>query len=107
MTQLSERQFAMLRTFVDEGVGYAMSLESAARFDQRPFRSMLKREYITYKASKGFMLTKMGHAAWTNFQAANIIRKDPKGALTSYFDPEYYKLHPAKVNMTQAYGARA
>ncbi|HEX6825896.1 MAG TPA: hypothetical protein VF077_06200 [Nitrospiraceae bacterium] len=97
MTRLSERQFKMLQTFADGGADFWLSLEDAAGYDQRPFRSMLMRQYVTYRAGKGFKMTKTGAKAWSDFLSCNITRKDPTGALTSYFDPEYYALRSSKA----------
>jgi len=92
MTRLSNRQYAMLRSFAEEAHDYYMKIEDAARFDQRPFRSMLLRGYITYIPALGFRITKVGGAAWREFLMTDIARKNPGLPLTSYFDPDAYGL---------------
>lgn len=90
MTRLSNRQYPMLRAFTDESSDFHMNLEEAARFDQRPFRSMLIREYISYKPGKGFHLTKSGRAAYHEFLETDILRRNPNLPLTAYFDADAY-----------------
>jgi hypothetical protein len=92
MTRLSNRQYPMLRTFADEREGFYMSIHDAQYYDQRPFRSMLIRRWIVYRASKGFHITREGRAAWREFQATEIARKNPTLPLTAYFDPGAYGL---------------
>ena len=48
MTRLSNRQYPMLHTFIASGSGFYMSIHEAQKFDQRPFRSLLIREWIAY-----------------------------------------------------------
>jgi len=56
MTRLSNRQFPMLKAFADRSY---MSVESAQLYDQRAFRSMLVRGWITYHAKRGFQITEL------------------------------------------------
>lgn len=93
MTRLSNRQYPLLRAFIDERPGYHMSIEKAQEYDQRPFRSMLIRKWLGYKEGKGFYLTAAGYDAWSEFISTNIFRADPSKPLTSYFDPKIYRLH--------------
>lgn len=74
----------MLKTFFDLGNGY-MTQEQARSFDQRPFRSMLMRQYIRYVPNRGFTITKYGRQQMIVFLATDIARKDPSQPLTSYF----------------------
>ena len=90
MTRLSNRQYTMLREFVRHGDGFHMSVEEAKKFDQRPFRSMLIREWISYRPSKGFYATKLGREAWHEFLHTPIARANPEAPLTSYFDANVY-----------------
>lgn len=93
MTRLSELQYPMLQHFVDKGYGtYHMSVEEAQTFDQRPFRSLLIRKWVSYNR-RGFFLTKDGARAWNEFHTRSIIRKDPSMPLTAYFDAKHYGLH--------------
>lgn len=96
MTRLSSLQYAMLRTFAEESRDEYMKVEDAARFDQRPFRSMLMRKYITYVPGLGFRITKDGGASWRSFLMTDIVRKNPKGPLTAYFDPDAYGMKARK-----------
>jgi hypothetical protein len=87
---LSNRQNPMLQAFVSLKEGEYMTIEQAQQFDQRPFRSMLIRGWVTYKRSHGFYLTKEGRKAWYDYQNTDIIRKNPTLPLTSYFDMDHY-----------------
>ena len=91
MILLSNRGYPMLRTFYDLGDKY-MTQEEAKQWDQRPFRTMLIRGYIQYRLNRGFKITKVGKRALMEFLATDIARKDPSKPLTSYFDPDAYKL---------------
>ena len=97
MTRLSNRQYPLLRTFYDMGPLQYMSIEDAQAFDQRPFRSMLIREWVSYKPKHGFHITKKGRAAYIEFQDTSIERQNKSLPLTSYFDPTAYGLHAKKV----------
>ena len=102
---LSPRQYPMLQIFADEQEDYRMSIEEAQHFDQRPFRSMLMREYVVYRRGEGFKLTKLGREAWGTFHQTDIARKNPLAPLTSYFDPTAYGLKLAKVHVMAKKGA--
>jgi hypothetical protein len=91
MTRLSNRQYPMLRAFME--VHY-MSLSEAQKWDQRPFRSMLIREWVAYRPGHGFHVTRAGRDAWNEFQNTVIFRQDPNRPLTRYFDPAFYGLRP-------------
>lgn len=97
MISLSNRQYPMLQTFAEAGDGFYMSITEAQGYDQRPFRSMLYRKWITFKPGRGFRLTKDGQLAWYRFFHTKIFRKDPSLPLTSYFDPEMYKLRVTSI----------
>jgi len=96
MTRLSNRQFPMLSALYDNCADHYMSIEEAQQFDQRPFRSMLIRGWCAYRASRGFHITKEGKAAMHEFKTTDIMRKNPLGPLTKYFDPTAYGLAPSK-----------
>jgi hypothetical protein len=81
----------MLKALYDLGGDY-MSIKEAQAFDQRPFRSMLIREYAVYVPGRGFRITNDGKAAYHEFLATDIARKDPTLPLTAYFDPTAYGL---------------
>ncbi len=87
---LSNRQNPMLQAFVGLGPQEYMSLDQAKAFDQRPFRSLLIRGWISYRRSHGFFLTKEGKQAWYTYQHTDIARKNPTQPLTAYFNPEHY-----------------
>lgn len=90
MTRLSNRQYPMLRQFAKQPDGYHMSIETAQQFDQRPFRSMLIRQWISFRPGKGFHITRKGLEAWEEFGHTSIKRADPSSPLTAYFDPAAY-----------------
>jgi hypothetical protein len=92
MTRLSNLQYPMLETF---STGLYMSIESAQHFDQRPFRSMLIRQWITYRPGRGFHITTQGRKAHAEFHHTEIARKNPTLPLTSYFDPTAFGLRVA------------
>jgi hypothetical protein len=99
MTRLSNRQYPMLQTFVNQAAGWYMTIPQAQEYDQRPFRSMLIQGWIAYAPTRGFHITRKGRAAWQEFQSTEIHRKNPLLPLTSYFDPNAYglrKLHVMK-----------
>jgi len=91
MKTFSGRQYAMLQTLASGQTLY-LSIKEAQAFDQRPFRSMLIRKWIAYKAGRGFYATKEGREAWHNFHQTDIARKNPTLPLTAYFDPTAYGL---------------
>ena len=96
MTRLSNRQFPMLRVFVEAGPASFMTIEEAQHFDQRPFRSMLIQEWIEFRPTRGFHVTRKGLDAWYEFQSTEIGRKNPGMPLTAYFDPTAYGLRIVK-----------
>jgi len=96
MTRLSNRQFPMLSMFAEEGPDFYMKIDTAQRFDQRPFRSMLIQKWVVYHAGKGFHITREGRAAYDEFLHTDIARKNPLLPLTAYFDPTVYGLKSGK-----------
>lgn len=86
MTRLSNRQFPMLKIFAQNGREFYLTIEQAQRYDQRPFRSMLIQEWISFKPGHGFHVTPKGMDAWEEFRGTKITRKDPSAPLTSYFE---------------------
>lgn len=99
MTRLSSRQYPMLRMFAKNGRDFYMSIEQAQKWDQRPFRSMLIREWIAFRPGKGFHITTEGLQAYNEFLHTDIGRKNVNLPLTAYFDATAYGLHhkPRKV----------
>jgi hypothetical protein len=97
----------MLRTFIEKAAGSFlkkdefMTIDEAQRFDQRPFRSMLIQEWISYKPGAGFHITRKGKAAWEEFRSTEIWRKNPELPLTAYFDPTAYKLRKPVTEIRQ------
>jgi len=85
----------MLRTFALENAQFRMTIREAQKYDQRPFRSMLVRQWIVY-AGGGFHITREGKEAFIEFESTEILRKNPALPLTRYFDPSAYKLRPEK-----------
>jgi len=96
MTRLSNRQYPMLKIFAEGGSDYYMRVEDARIWDQRPFRSMLIQEWISYRPGRGFHITKEGRAAWEEFRHTEIKRKNPTLPLTAYFDATAYGLQVVK-----------
>jgi hypothetical protein len=96
MTRLSNRQWPMLKALYDNGSDHYMSLDEAATFDQRPFRSMLIQGWCAYRPGRGFHITKEGKNAMHEFQTTDIFRKNPNLPLTAYFDPVAYGIAPRK-----------
>jgi len=99
MILMSNRLYPMLETFVTLGGSYYMSVETAKRYDQRPFRSMLIRGWIAFRPGPrgGFYLTREGRQAWQDYHHTEIWRKNPRLPLTRYFDADAYQLRPALV----------
>jgi len=93
VTRLSNRQYPMLEIF--SGGSY-LKIEDAQLYDQRPFRSMLIRKWISYDPGKGFHITDAGRAAYNEFFNTDIGRKNPALPLTAYFDPTAYGLRLPK-----------
>jgi hypothetical protein len=89
MTRLSNRQYPLLEIFAD---GQNLSIEAAKMYDQRPFRSMLIRQWVDYKPGRGFRITEAGIEAWKEFLNTDIGRKNPNLPLTAYFDETAYGL---------------
>src|SRR5215831_2468645 len=71
---------------------YHMTFTEAERCDQRPFRSMLIQGWISYRAGRGFRITREGREAWEEFERTEIWRKNPMLPLTAYFDSVAYGL---------------
>ena len=86
ITRLSTLQYNMLKLFVSQPVHYCMTIKGAQALDQRPFRSMLLRKWVTYRPGHGFHITRAGRDAFRNFEHHSIERKNPLLPLTSYFD---------------------
>jgi hypothetical protein len=97
MTRLSNRQYPMLEAFAHQKDDYRMSIEEAMYYDQRPFRSMLVRQWVTYKRGEGFRITRAGRDAWHEFHKTSIGRKNIHAPLTAYFDPTVYHLKAKKA----------
>jgi hypothetical protein len=96
MTRLSNRQYPLFKAFSD---GSYMSVETARLYDQRPFRSMLVRGWITFYPKHGFQITEAGQKAWLEFQSTEIWRLHPSRPLTAYFDPAAYRLHGRRAKV--------
>lgn len=96
---LSNRQLPMLEALA--GTDY-MKIDEAQQFDQRPFRSMLIREYAAYTPGKGFHITSKGRDARKTFYETDIVRKNPTLPLTAYFDPAAYGLAAPKKKKPKA-----
>ena len=93
MTRLSNMQYPMLEIFAAGGY---MRIEEAQHFDQRPFRSMLVRQWIAYKPGRGFHITPAGRKAHAEFHNTEIGRKDPTMPLTRLFDPTAFGIRYAE-----------
>jgi len=91
---LSPEGFNLLRHFAERGGAYHMPVAEARRYNQTQFRCALKRNYIAYRASGGFHLTKDGRDAWARWEVSNILRKDPTRPMTSLFDITQYRETP-------------
>ena len=89
MVNLSNRQYPLLQTFIQSGNQAYMSVEEAHAFDQRPFRSMLMRNWVGYRPGKGFFTTKEGRKAWSDFHQTEISRRNPELPLCAYFRQKY------------------
>jgi hypothetical protein len=96
MTRLSNRQYPMLQMFVDMKSDQYMSIEDAQQWDQRPFRSMLIRKWVSYRPGRGFYATPEGRQAMQEFLSTDIARHNPSSPLTAYFDPTAYGLRKPK-----------
>jgi hypothetical protein len=106
MTRLSNRQWPMLKMLYDNGTDHYMSLDEAASFDQRPFRSMLIQGWCAYRPGRGFHITKAGKSAMFEFQTTDILRKNPNLPLTAYFDPVAYGIPARKKSKVHVMPAR-
>ena len=107
MTRLSTLQYNMLRMFATKDDGFFMSIAQAQQFDQRPFRSMLIQEWISYRVSKGFYVTRKGREAYRDFENHSIERKNSSLPLTAYFDPTAYGLTATRKKSRRAPESRA
>jgi len=92
MTRLSNRQYPMLNMFFSNGRNRYITIDEMRSFDQRPFRSMLIRGYVKYRAGYGFHITAEGEQAMREFEETDITRANIEGPLTAYFDPTAYGL---------------
>lgn len=101
MILLSNRQYPMVKAFLDAGMNAYMDIETAQRYDQRPFRSMLIRKWVAFRPGHGFYLTKEGKNAWCDYHGTEIWRKNPALPLTSYFDVTAYGLRVAPKKRRQ------
>jgi hypothetical protein len=90
MTRLSNRQYPMLHLFAQRRDVY-MTASDAARYDQRPFRSMLIQRWIAYRPGHGFHITREGLEAWEEFRGTDIKRLNPNAPLTRFFDITRYE----------------
>ena len=95
MTRLSNRQYPMVRDLIDLGEDRYLKIEDAQKYDQRPFRSMLVRKWVSFRPGHGFYLTRAGRDAWSEFHSTDIFRQNPTLPLTAYFDPTAYGLRVA------------
>lgn len=91
MKRISAGQFRLLSLFAEHGSGWMMRAKDAARYDQRPFRSVLRRGWVVQN-HRGFTLTSEGRKAWREFSIplqknSKILRKYPKMPMTAAFDP--------------------
>lgn len=87
-TSLSSLGYNMLKHFATRNRDYRMPLEHACKFDQRPFGSMLVREYIVYdRKQHGFGITLKGYDAFKEFETRGILRHIVSDKLTHYFEP--------------------
>ena len=93
MTRLSNRQYPLLRLFARTDY---MAVETAQRYDQRAFRSLLVRKWIVYRPGRGFQLTPTGRTAWEEFGHTSIERRDPRQPLTAYFDAAAFGLKTSR-----------
>ena len=97
MIRLSTLQFNTLKLFVSPEIGTLyVSIDQAKQYDQRPFRSMLIHEWISFKPGKGFYATRAGRDAYWDFLDHNIQRKNASLPLTAYFDERAYSLTPKR-----------
>jgi hypothetical protein len=104
MTRLSALQYPELKLFA-EGKPH-LSIEEAQKLDQRAFRSMLLRDYVSYRPGRGFHITDTGLKAWDDFRFHAYLRKNPTLPLTAYFDATAYGLKPvARVHVMKRRGA--
>ena len=78
--------------FCDMKADQYMSIDDAMHWDQRPFRSMLIRKWVSYKHNHGFYATREGRQAMEEFMSTDIARQNPGAPLTAYFDPTAYRL---------------
>lgn len=93
MIVLSNRQYPLLQTFIANGESY-MNMDEAHAFDQRPFRSMLMRGWVSYRPGRGFYTTREGKKAWSDYHATEIVRRNPELPLCAYFREKYDVTEP-------------
>jgi hypothetical protein len=89
----SRRIYGVMEIFTHAGRGYHMPRDEAQTLDQRPFRALLVREWISFRPERGFHLTRAGWDAWKDLHSTSVIRKNPIAPLTAYFDEKDYGLH--------------
>jgi hypothetical protein len=89
MINLSNRQYPLLQSFISSGDHSYMTLDQAHAFDQRPFRSMLMRNWVAYRPGRSFYTTKEGKQAWSDFHQTEIVRRNPELPLCAYFREKY------------------
>ena len=94
-TQLSNRQFNLLRLFAQQTSSFQMRILEAKHIDQRAFRSLAIRGWVRWNG-KGFKLTAEGAEAWEAFRQTSLERKNPAAPLSSYFDPSLFGLEVVK-----------
>jgi hypothetical protein len=84
--QLSSLQYGMLKAWTARKGDYYMKRSQATLYDQRPFRSMLIRQYVEYDPKvDGFRLTPKGRSAMIDFETRDVLRHFESSKLTSYF----------------------
>jgi len=100
MINLSNRQHPMLKIFAQNGTNWYMPVVDAARYDQRPLRSMLIRGWVAYRPGKGFHATRAGVEAWEQFGHTSITRKNVYAPLTTWLDPSLYRM-PTRAELQE------
>ena len=94
---VSKLQFPLLRDFCAMPPGMFMPVSEASKLDQRPFGSLYHREWVGYRAGKGFYATAKGRSAFDEYTAAEARHRNrPELPLSHYFDATAYGLAPMK-----------
>ena len=105
---VSKLQFPMLRDFCAMPPGTFMPLSEASKLDQRPFGSLYHRNWLGYRAGRGFYATADGRKAFDEYTAAEARHRNrPELPLSHYFDPTAYGLSPKTVHVMAARRAGA